>query len=98
MSVEITPTTQASPTSQPQQPSLELQAYPHGLGITAAAGTKTYFFPWRVIEGIHVEKKTSEAGIPFWTLTVQTTKDRINLTSARSLDADYRCICMNYKV
>jgi|LauGreDrversion4_2_1035121.scaffolds.fasta_scaffold232002_2 hypothetical protein len=97
MSVEITPTTQATPTSQPQQPSLDLQAYPHGLGITAAGGTKSYFFPWRVIEGIHVEKKTSETGIPFWALTVQTAKDRINLTSARSLDADYRTICMNYK-
>jgi hypothetical protein len=98
MSVEITPTLQVPAATQAQQPSLDLQAYPHGLGITAAGGTKTYFFPWRVIEGIHVEKKTSEAGIPFWALTVQTAKDRINLTSARSLDADYRTICMNYKV
>ena len=97
MSVEITPTLQVPAATQAQQPSLDLQAYPHGLGITAAGGTKTYFFPWRVIEGIHVEKKTSETGIPFWALTVQTAKDRINLTSARSLDADYRTICMNYK-
>jgi hypothetical protein len=96
MSVEITPTSAAAAAPQP---ALELQVYPHGLGISTNGGTKSYFFPWRVIEGVHVERKTSDAaGTPFWALTVQTAKDRINLTSVRNLEADYRAICMNYKV
>jgi hypothetical protein len=96
MSVEITPTVQAA-VAAPQPPALDIQAYPHGLGITVGGGVKSYFFPWRVIEGVHLEKKSSEAGVVFWALTVQTTKDRINLTSARNLEADYRTICMNYR-
>lgn len=96
MSVEITPTAGAPTTAPP--PTLELQAYPYGLGVTLGGGAKSYFFPWRVIEGIHCEKKQTDAGQAYWTLTVQTAKDRINLTSARNLDADYKNICMNVRV
>jgi len=95
MSVEITPMGVA-PTA-PAQPTLELQAYPYGLGIVLGGGTKSYFFPWRVIEGIHCEKKQTDAGQAYWALTVKTPKDQINLTSARNLDADYKNICMNFR-
>lgn len=94
MSVEITPTAAPAPASSH---TIEFQAYPHGVGVVIGGGIRTYFFPWRMIEGMHLEKKVAESGQPVWALTIQTAKERVNLSSSRNIEADYKNLCMNYR-
>lgn len=73
--------------------SLEIIKYP--AGITVVAASQTLFFPYKVIQFMNLKKEgTAEA--PIWTLHIKTTTDKVNLSSTRSLEEDFKAVCMHY--
>ena len=72
---------------------LELVKYPNGLSVKS--GTQLFFFPFKIIQFMTLKREgTSDA--PTWTLHIRTTTDKINLQSSRSLDEDFKAICMHF--
>ena len=94
MSVEISPAETAAAPAQPLKPQLELRTYPFGIEI--ASGARQYFFPYKTIQFLQLERGVEATG-PTWTLHIRTEKDKINLKSYRDLDADFRAIMIGYK-
>ncbi len=95
MSVNITPveaTATAAPVAKPQ---LEIQCYPFGVNI--GSGARQYFFPYKTIQFLQLERHADVSGVMTWTLHIRTEKDKINLTSARDLEADFKVLMMTYK-
>ena len=101
MSIEITATAAAAaataPVAAPAPPSVEITAYPHALGITAAGGAKSYMIPFRTIELMSLERR-GDATAPTWVLSIQTTRQTLNLTSARSIEAEFRAASIAYNM
>jgi hypothetical protein len=72
---------------------LELVKYPNGLSVKS--GAQTFFFPFKIIQFMTLKREgTAEA--PTWTLHIRTATDKINLQSSRSLDEDFKAICMHF--
>ncbi len=73
--------------------SLEIIRYPAGICVVAAA--QTLFFPYKVIQNMTLKKEGS-AEAPIWTLHIRTTSTAVNLSSTKSLDEDFRAVCMHF--
>lgn len=93
MSVEISPANTA-PAANTAPPQLEIRNYPAGVEI--ASGPRQYFFPYKTIQFLQLERR-QEGGATLWTLHIRTDRDKINLTSARDLEADYRALMMAFR-
>jgi hypothetical protein len=91
MSVEISPAEAPAPAAQ-QQPQLEIRPYPAGVEISS--GARQYFFPYRTIQFLQLERRLDAK---LWVLHIRTDRDKINLTSARDLDADFRALMIAYR-
>ena len=73
--------------------SLEIIRYPAGISVVAAA--QTLFFPYKIIQFMTLKKEgTAEA--PIWTLHIRTATDKVNLSSSKSLEEDFRAVCMHF--
>jgi hypothetical protein len=72
---------------------LELTKYPNGVSVRS--GAQTFFFPFKIIQFMTL-KQEGTATSPVWTLHIRTTTDKINLQSSRSLDEDFKGICMHF--
>jgi hypothetical protein len=95
MSIEITSAEQAAAAaSAPPKPQLEIQCYPFGVNISS--GARQYFFPYKTIQFLQLERKV-EAGVATWVLHIRTEKDKINLTSARDLEGDFRALMVAFR-
>ncbi len=90
--VEITPAEPA--TAAPVKPQLEIQCYPFGVNISS--GGRQYFFPYKTIQFLQLERR-GEGGVTTWVLHIRTEKDKINLTSVRDLEADFKVLMMGYR-
>jgi hypothetical protein len=72
---------------------LELTKYPNGISVRS--GAQTFFFPFKIIQFMTLKQEGS-AESPVWTLHIRTATDKINLQSSRSLDEDFKSICMHF--
>ena len=104
MSIEITATAAATTATgaipsppPPPPPSVEITVYPHSLGVTAAGGAKSYMIPFRTIELMSLERR-GDAAAATWVLTIQTTRQTLNLTSGRSIEAEFRAASIAYNM
>ncbi len=92
--VEITP---AEPVAAavPAKPQLDIQCYPFGVNISS--GGRQYFFPYKTIQFLQLERRSDAGAAHIWVLHIRTEKDKINLTSVRDLEADFKVLMMTYK-
>lgn len=106
MSIEITATPPVSGGAPPgtaaaaaaaAQPSVEITVYPHSLGVTAAGGAKSYMIPFRTIELMSLERR-GDATMPVWVLSIQTTRQTLNMTSGRSIENEFRAASIAYNM
>lgn len=95
MSVNITPVETSAATAPAAKPQLEIQCYPFGVNIVS--GARQYFFPYKTIHFLQLERHVDASGTLTWILHIRTEKDKINLTSARDLEADFKVLMMTYK-
>ena len=73
--------------------SLEIVRYPAGISVVAAG--QTLFFPYKIIQFMTLKKEgTAEA--PIWTLHIRTATDKVNLSSTKSLEEDFKGVCMHF--
>ncbi len=93
MSVEISPA-EAPTAAATSQPQLEIRPYPAGVEISS--GARQYFFPYRTIQFLQLERR-AEGPTKLWVLHIRTDRDKINLTSARDLDSDFRGLMIAYR-
>ncbi len=91
--VEITPAEPAAAAAA-AKPQLEIQCYPFGVNISS--GGRQYFFPYKTIQFLQLERR-GENGVTTWVLHIRTEKDKINLTSVRDLEADFKVLMMAYR-
>ena len=93
MSVEISPVegaAAATSQAQPPPPPLELRTY--SAGVEISSGARQYFFPYKTIQFVQLERRPGA-----WILHIRTDRDKINLTSSRDLDADFRALMIAYR-
>jgi hypothetical protein len=93
MSVEISPV-DAPPTAAQIPPQLEIRTY--SAGVEISSGARQYFFPYKTIQFLQLERRT-EGERKIWALHIRTDRDKINLTSARDLEADFRALMIAYR-
>ena len=91
MSVDISPVETPVAAVTPQ---LEIHTY--SAGVEISSGTRQYFFPYKTIQFLQLERR-AEGERKIWTLHIRTDRDKINLTSARDLDADFRALMIAYR-
>ncbi len=91
MSVEISPvdSAAAAATATPPPP-LEIRTY--SAGVEISSGARQYFFPYKTIQFLQLERRPG-----VWILHIRTDRDKINLTSSRDLDADFRALMIAYR-
>ncbi len=87
MSVSVTPIEEGA---KGPPPSLAVQTYMHGFSVTA--GTKQFFFPYRVIQSINLSKGENGGHI----LHIKTDTEKINLNSHNALDNEFQQICRHF--
>jgi hypothetical protein len=92
MSVEITSaeTTTATAAVKPPPPQLEIICYSGGVNISS--GLRQYFFPYKTIQFLQLEQGAGQ-----WILHIRTDRDKINLSSVRDLNADFRALMISYR-
>ena len=90
MSVEITSTEAATAAVKPSPPQLEIICYSGGVNIIS--GARQYFFPYKTIQFLQLEQGNNQ-----WILHIRTDRDKINLSSARDLNADFRALMISYR-
>ncbi len=73
--------------------SLELKRFPAGIYVQASG--QTLFFPYKIIQFLTL-KKEGTAESPTWTLHIRTNMDKINLSTSRSIEEEFREICMHF--
>ncbi len=74
---------------KPPQASLAIQTYMHGFSVVA--GTKQFFFPYRVIQSINLSKVDSG-----YILHIKTDTEKVNLNSHVPLDNEFQQICRHF--
>ena len=94
MSVEISPIDGAASAAPPIS-NLEIHTY--SAGVEISSGARQYFFPYKTIQFLQLERRVGADERKIWTLHIRTDRDRINLTSARDLDADFRALMIAYR-
>jgi hypothetical protein len=87
MSVSVTPIEEGK---SPPQASLAVQTFMHGFSVVA--GTKQFFFPYRVIQSINLSKGENGGHI----LHIKTDTEKINLNSHVPLDNEFQQICRHF--
>jgi hypothetical protein len=92
MSVEISSVD--TPPAPALIPQLEIRTY--SAGVEIASGTRQYFFPYKTIQFLQLERRV-EGERKTWALHIRTERDKINLTSVRDLDADFRALMIAYR-
>jgi hypothetical protein len=100
MSVEITSTEAGTATAtataavKPPPPQLDIICYSGGVNISS--GPRQYFFPYKTIQFLQLERRPETTGNS-WILHIRTERDKINLTSARDLESDFRALMISYR-
>ena len=95
MSVEITSAETATAAVKPPPPQLDIICYSGGVNISS--GPRQYFFPYKTIQFLQLERRPESAGSSSWILHIRTDRDKINLTSARDLESDFRALMISYR-
>ncbi len=90
MSVEITSAETPTVAAKSAPPQLELFCYSGGVNIIS--GARQYFFPYKTIQFLQLEQGNNQ-----WILHIRTDRDKINLSSARDLSADFRALMVAYR-
>ena len=85
---------QAAPVVAPK-PQLEIICYSGGVNISS--GARQYFFPYKTIQFLQLERKTDSTGNSSWALHIRTDRDKINLESGRNLEGDFRALMVAYR-
>ncbi len=93
MSVEISPV-ESAPVQPPKPPQLEIHTYPAGVEISS--GSRQFFFPYKTIQFLQLEQRI-EGGQPQWVLHIRTDRDKINLSSHRDLNSDFKALMISYR-
>lgn len=92
MSIEISP---ADAQVSPPKPQLEIICYSGGVNISS--GARQFFFPYKTIQFLQLERRADSTGNPSWALHIRTERDKINLESGRNLEADFRALMVAYR-